>query len=75
MTFAAATERVNEAVFRHLVTHDAVLDSVAVSGIFDNGYSQVLAGVGGVNVSVDKIIEFVNQAGMHEAQPESLWVR
>jgi len=35
----------------------------------------LLAGVGGVNVSVDKIIEFVNQAGMHEAQPESLWVR
>jgi hypothetical protein len=47
VTFAAATARANAAVFRHLVTHDAVLDSVAVSGIFDNGYSQVLAGVGG----------------------------
>jgi len=35
----------------------------------------LLAGVGGVNVSVEKIAEFVNHTSLHEAQPESLWVR
>ena len=35
----------------------------------------LLAGVGGVNVSVAKIVEFVNQVGQQEASPESLWAR
>ncbi|MGI9134528.1 MAG: pyruvate ferredoxin oxidoreductase, partial [Rhodoferax sp.] len=33
----------------------------------------LLAGVGGVNVSVEKIVEFVAQAALREAQTESLW--
>ena len=35
----------------------------------------LLAGVGGVNVSPTKIVEFVNQAQQNEALPESQWVR
>ena len=34
-----------------------------------------LAGVGGVNVSPDKIAEFVRMASASEAQPDSVWVR
>jgi pyruvate/2-oxoacid:ferredoxin oxidoreductase alpha subunit len=34
-----------------------------------------LAGVGGVNVSPEKIIEFVRRASASEAQPDSVWVR
>ena len=34
-----------------------------------------LAGVGGVNVSPEKICEFVRGAGVTEARPESVWVR
>lgn len=34
-----------------------------------------LAGVGGVNVSPQKIAEFVRMAGANEAQPDSVWVR
>ena len=34
-----------------------------------------LAGVGGVNVSPEKICEFVRMANASEAQPESVWVR
>ena len=34
-----------------------------------------LAGVGGVNVSPEKIAEFVRMAGAGGAQPESVWVR
>jgi len=34
-----------------------------------------LAGVGGVNVSPEKIAEFVRTAAASEAQPDSLWVR
>jgi hypothetical protein len=37
MTFAAAIARATASVHRHLVTHDAVLDHVAVSGLLDNG--------------------------------------
>ncbi|NUP87923.1 MAG: pyruvate ferredoxin oxidoreductase [Burkholderiaceae bacterium] len=35
----------------------------------------LLAGVGGVNVSPDKIVEFVHQTAQREALPESQWVR
>jgi pyruvate/2-oxoacid:ferredoxin oxidoreductase alpha subunit len=35
----------------------------------------LLAGVGGVNVSPDKIVEFVQQTAQREALPESQWVR
>jgi pyruvate/2-oxoacid:ferredoxin oxidoreductase alpha subunit len=35
----------------------------------------LLAGVGGVNVSPTKIVEFVNQTRDAEALPESQWVR
>jgi hypothetical protein len=35
----------------------------------------LLAGVGGVNVSPAKIIEFINQASHSEALGESQWVR
>jgi len=35
----------------------------------------LLAGVGGVNVSPAKIVEFVNQASQREALPDSQWVR
>ena len=35
----------------------------------------LLAGVGGVNVSPDKVVEFVQQAAQREALPESQWVR
>jgi pyruvate/2-oxoacid:ferredoxin oxidoreductase alpha subunit len=35
----------------------------------------LLAGVGGVNVPPNKIVEFVNQTGQREALPESQWVR
>jgi pyruvate/2-oxoacid:ferredoxin oxidoreductase alpha subunit len=34
-----------------------------------------LAGVGGVNVSPTKIVEFVRMAAATEAQPDSVWVR
>ena len=34
-----------------------------------------LAGVGGVNVSPEKIAEFARKASASEAQPESVWVR
>jgi hypothetical protein len=34
-----------------------------------------LAGVGGVNVSPEKICEFVRLANASEPQPESIWVR
>ncbi|MDH4260464.1 MAG: pyruvate ferredoxin oxidoreductase, partial [Gammaproteobacteria bacterium] len=34
-----------------------------------------LAGVGGVNVSPDRIVEFVRMAGTSEPQPDSVWVR
>jgi len=34
-----------------------------------------LAGVGGVNVSPEKIAEFVRMASASEAQPDSIWVR
>jgi pyruvate/2-oxoacid:ferredoxin oxidoreductase alpha subunit len=34
-----------------------------------------LAGVGGVNVSPEKIAEFVRMASASEAQPDSVWVR
>lgn len=46
MSFAAAIERVNGAVIRHLSTHQAVLDNVEVSGIFDNGYREALGAIG-----------------------------
>lgn len=35
----------------------------------------LLAGVGGVNVSPDKVVEFVQQTAQREALPESQWVR
>ncbi|MEO8137031.1 MAG: transketolase C-terminal domain-containing protein [Betaproteobacteria bacterium] len=48
----------------------------ALYGIVDapriHGY---LAGVGGVNVSPEKIVEFVRMARSTDAQPESVWVR
>jgi hypothetical protein len=34
-----------------------------------------LAGVGGVNVPPDRIVEFVRQARAAGPQPESVWVR
>jgi pyruvate/2-oxoacid:ferredoxin oxidoreductase alpha subunit len=34
-----------------------------------------LAGVGGVNVSPEKIVEFVGTTEAREAQPDSIWVR
>jgi hypothetical protein len=34
-----------------------------------------LAGVGGVNVPPDRIVEFVRQARGAEPQPESVWIR
>jgi pyruvate/2-oxoacid:ferredoxin oxidoreductase alpha subunit len=34
-----------------------------------------LAGVGGVNVSPEKIAEFARRASTSEAQPDSVWVR
>ena len=34
-----------------------------------------LAGVGGVNVSPAKIVEFVRMAGASAPQPDSVWVR
>ena len=34
-----------------------------------------LAGVGGVNVSPEKIADFVRMASASEAQPGSVWVR
>jgi hypothetical protein len=34
-----------------------------------------LAGVGGVNVSPARIVEFVRMARTSEAQTESVWVR
>jgi pyruvate/2-oxoacid:ferredoxin oxidoreductase alpha subunit len=34
-----------------------------------------LAGIGGVNVPPDRIVEFVKQARASEPQPESVWVR
>jgi hypothetical protein len=34
-----------------------------------------LAGVGGVNVSPEKIAEFVRMASASEAQSDSIWVR
>ncbi len=46
MSFAAAIERLNGAVIRHLSTHQAVLDNVEVSGIFDNGYREALDAIG-----------------------------
>jgi pyruvate/2-oxoacid:ferredoxin oxidoreductase alpha subunit len=38
-------------------------------------HARLLAGVGGVNVSPDTIVEFVQQALQREPQPESQWVR
>jgi hypothetical protein len=35
----------------------------------------LLAGVGGVNVPPDRIVEFVRQARAAGPQPESVWVR
>ena len=34
-----------------------------------------LAGVGGVNVSPEKIVEFVRKASASQAQPDSVWMR
>ena len=38
-TFAARESRLNRAVFAHLSNTDAVVDSIAVAAIFDNGFA------------------------------------
>jgi pyruvate/2-oxoacid:ferredoxin oxidoreductase alpha subunit len=63
----------------HSPGHGGVLHQelrAALYGMSDapriHGY---LAGVGGVNVSPDKIVEFVRMAGASEARADSVWVR
>ena len=47
--FAARQSRLNEAVFKHLSDTDGVLDGLAVTGLFDDGYA--LADVGAVGMA------------------------
>ena len=48
-TFAARESRLNRAVFAHLSNTDATLNSVCVTGIFDNGYNA--AHLGGMGIA------------------------
>lgn len=47
--FAARETRLNTAVFAHLANTSATLGGVAVTGIFDNGYSA--GNVGGMGIA------------------------
>jgi len=44
-TFAALESRLNTAVFLHMSNANALLDGVAVPGIFDRGYIQAFDGI------------------------------
>jgi hypothetical protein len=47
VTFATALARADTAIFRHVSTHQAVLDGArALAGIFDNGHREALGAIG-----------------------------
>lgn len=47
MTFADALARADTAIFRHVSTHQAVLNgSRAITGIFDNAHREALGAIG-----------------------------
>jgi hypothetical protein len=68
-SFASRESRLNQAVFAHLSNTDATLNSVAVSGIFDNANSLATVGAFGMassqpTLTLSSALVPVNPVGM-----------